>query len=88
MSDFNRLIHRAVIEDDRLKKLTRRCPDHGNAAIMTATGRMFLAKSRDDFWTVEYLCPRDNGLYTIWVPETDALTKAIAAEHDKESKDD
>lgn len=74
-------IYSIRIYSDRLKSLTRLCPDDG--ALISATGEMYLRrnmKKRADHWFVEYYCHVDGELIKNWSSTSDELTQEIAAE--------
>ena len=77
LNDAEKMHYRFHIHSDRLKTLSRVCPDDGE--LIDATGEMYLRKNTDR-WSVEYRCPRDGEIIRSWQPDVDALTKQIAAD--------
>jgi hypothetical protein len=71
----DRGIYRMRIYSDRLKTLSRECPD--DARIIYGTGDMYLGKEND--WYVEYHCPI-HGDIKIWTSDIDTVTRQIAAD--------
>lgn len=65
------------LESDRLLSLTVRCPEDGT--FMSATGRMHYVANMSD-WFIEYWCPTDQELITIYTPESARLAREIAGD--------
>lgn len=65
------------VYSNRLKKLTRSCPDDGQ--LMYATGFMYLANV-GEVWYVEYICSKDNEVYLNRTRQVEAIASQIAKE--------
>jgi len=65
------------IYSDRLKKLTRSCPDDGQQ--MWANGFMYMATVGAD-WYVQYVCSKDGEIYWNRTRDIEKMTQQIAKE--------
>lgn len=65
------------VKSKRLQSLTLPCPQCGTT--MQATGKMNYNPVIEE-WVIEYWCPSDQQLFTIYTPETAGLTRDIAKE--------
>ena len=71
-------LNRRTIRDDRLKGLTRRCPECGNT--MTATGELYKDEGVST-WFVAFWCPVDQEEFPVWAPELSQFIDRDVQEH-------
>lgn len=65
------------IENDKARALRHRCPECGST--MRGTGKLYFMRD-DGHWFVEYLCEREQELFSVWAEETQKIAEALAHE--------